>query len=62
VRGAAFTTFIAISMLLYANPTDLQSRFNERVGETLLGVGLAYFFGLVVPAVGARLHAARTGS
>jgi hypothetical protein len=57
-----FTTFIAISMLLYANPTDAQSRFNERVGETLLGVGLAYFFGLVVPAVGARLHAARTGS
>jgi hypothetical protein len=51
-----FTTFIAISMLLYSNPTDAQSRFNERVGETLLGVGLAYFFGVAVPAVGARLR------
>ena len=35
-----FTTFIAISMLVYANPADAQSRFNERVGETLLGVAL----------------------
>ena len=47
-----FTTFIAISMLRYANPADAQSRFDERVGETLLGVGVAYFFGLVVSAVG----------
>jgi hypothetical protein len=54
-----FTTFIAISLLLYANPADAQSRFNERVGETLLGVGLAYFFGLVVPAVAARLRRSR---
>jgi Fusaric acid resistance protein-like len=51
-----FTTFIAISMLLYANPDDAQSRFNERVGETLLGVALAYVFGLLVPWVGARLR------
>ena len=54
-----FTTFIAISMLLYANPADAQSRFNERVGETLLGVALAYFFGLVVPTIGARIKASR---
>lgn len=52
----AFTTFIAISMLVYSNPHDAQSRFNERVGETLLGVGLAYFFGLLVPAVVERVH------
>ena len=55
-----FTTFIAISLLLYANPADAQSRFNERVGETLLGVALAYFFGLVVPTIGAHIKASRT--
>jgi hypothetical protein len=54
-----FTTFIAISLLLYASPADAQSRFNERVGETLLGVGLAYVFGLVVPAVLDRVRGPR---
>ena len=48
---AAFTTFFAISLLIYADPTEGVSRFNERVLETVLGVGLAYFFGLVVPLV-----------
>jgi uncharacterized membrane protein YgaE (UPF0421/DUF939 family) len=57
-----FTTFIAISMLLYADPADAQSRFNERLGETLLGVGLAYVFGLLVPEVAARLRRARAAS
>jgi hypothetical protein len=33
----AFTTFLQ------------QQRFNERVGETLLGVAMAYIFGLAVP-------------
>ena len=55
----AFTTFIAISMLLYSNPSDAQARFNERVGETLLGVAFAYFFGLLVPAATDRLRRAR---
>jgi uncharacterized membrane protein YccC len=55
----AFTTFIAISMLVYAHPHTAQSRFNERVGETLLGVALAYFFGLLVPAVLDRFRTAR---
>ena len=45
----AFTTFIALSMLLYSNPSSVQARFNERVGETLLGVGLAFVFGLALP-------------
>ncbi|HEX5094355.1 MAG TPA: FUSC family protein [Acidimicrobiia bacterium] len=49
-----FTTFIAISLLVYANTDTAQSRFNERVGETLLGVALAYFFGLLVPRVFGR--------
>ncbi len=57
-----FTTFIAISMLLYASPADAQSRFNERVGETLLGVALAYFFGLVVPAVIDRVRGPRAAA
>lgn len=55
----AFTTFIAISLLLYANPANAQSRFNERVGETLLGVAVAYGFGLVVPTVLQRVRGDR---
>jgi hypothetical protein len=48
---SAFTTFFAISLLIHGDPTEGLSRFNERVLETALGVGLAYFFGLVVPLV-----------
>ena len=46
-----FTTLLVLVMLLYATPTvaNEQWRFAERVGETALGVGLAYFFGLVLP-------------
>lgn len=49
-----FTTFIAISLLLYARPQDVGYRFTQRVLETLVGVGVAYLFGLVVPTVRAR--------
>ena len=53
-----FSTWVVITMLLYSNPTiaEEQWRFNERVGETVLGVGLAYVFGLLVPDLLARLH------
>ncbi|HEX4433452.1 MAG TPA: FUSC family protein [Acidimicrobiales bacterium] len=53
-----FTTFLVLVMLLYASPTvaNEQWRFAERVGETALGVGLAYFFGLLLP----RLFRRRT--
>jgi hypothetical protein len=46
-----FTTLLVLVMLLYASPTvaNEQWRFAERVGETALGVGLAYCFGLVLP-------------
>jgi uncharacterized membrane protein YccC len=46
-----FTTCLVLVMLLYDNPTlaNEQWRFNERVGETVLGVALAYVFGLVLP-------------
>lgn len=46
-----FTTFIVISLLIYGTPDQAQSRFAERVGETLLGVGIALLFGVALPAV-----------
>jgi uncharacterized membrane protein YgaE (UPF0421/DUF939 family) len=52
---ATFTTFLAISMLVYSKPATATARFNERVVETLLGVGLAYLFGLALPALWRRV-------
>lgn len=46
---SAFTTFLVFLLLLYSDPQDAGSRFNERLVETLLGVGLAYLFGLALP-------------
>jgi len=48
-----FGSCLVLTMLLYADPTVANERWrlNERVGETVLGVGLAYFFGLIVPGV-----------
>jgi hypothetical protein len=48
-----FTTFLVLVMLLYSNPTvaNEQWRFAERVDETIVGVGLAYVFGLLLPRV-----------
>ena len=45
----AFTTFLVFLLLLYADPQDAASRFGERLLETLLGVAIAYLFGLVLP-------------
>jgi Fusaric acid resistance protein-like len=55
---ATFTTFLVLLMLLYADPTvaNEQWRVAERVGETALGVGLAYLFGLLVPHAVHRLR------
>jgi hypothetical protein len=47
----AFTTFLVFLLLLYGRPQDAGSRFNERLLETLLGVGIAYVFGLALPAL-----------
>lgn len=47
----AFTTFLVFLLLLYGRPQDAASRFDERVLETLLGVGIAYVFGLGLPAL-----------
>lgn len=48
-----FTTFLVLTMLLYSDATvaNEQWRFAERVGETAIGVGLAYFFGFLAPRV-----------
>ena len=47
----AFTTFLVFWVLLYGKTGngDIERRFLERVLETILGVGIAYFFGLLVP-------------
>ncbi len=45
----AFTTFLVFLMLLYGNPGQAVDRFWERVLETLFGIGVAYFFGILVP-------------
>ena len=51
-----FTTFFALSLLIYDDPSESTSRFNERVLETALGVALAYLFGLVIPAMRQQRH------
>jgi hypothetical protein len=45
----AFTTFLALSLLLWSDPADAESRFAERAGETVLGVGLAWLFVVLAP-------------
>jgi hypothetical protein len=45
-----FTTFLVISLLIYGAPGTAQGRFNERVLETLLGVGVAAVLGVAIPA------------
>jgi hypothetical protein len=52
----AFTTFLVFLLLLHSRPQDAASRFNQRVLETLLGVAIAYLFGLLLPAVVRRLR------
>jgi hypothetical protein len=51
---SAFTTFLVFLLLLYSDPQTATKRFNERVLETLLGVGIAYFYGLALPALAPR--------
>ncbi|HKG38958.1 MAG TPA: FUSC family protein [Conexibacter sp.] len=51
---SGFTTFLVFLLLLYATPEDAGMRFDERLGETLLGVAIAYVFGLAIPALRRR--------
>jgi uncharacterized membrane protein YccC len=45
---AGFTTFLVFLLLLYLEPETAGSRFFERVSETILGVAIAAFFGLIL--------------
>jgi hypothetical protein len=56
---SAFTTFLVFLLLLYSSPQTATKRFNERVLETVLGVGIAYFYGLALPALAERKRAGR---
>ena len=53
---SGFTTFLVFVMLLHDHPEETGQKLGERVGETLVGVGLAVLFGLVLPALAARPH------
>ncbi|GAA4346227.1 FUSC family protein [Angustibacter luteus] len=56
--AGGFNTLLVFLMLLVGDPQDASHRFWERVGETVLGVALAFVFGLLVPAARARRRAA----
>lgn len=47
----ALTTYLAFVLLLYDEPGGGSDRFWERVLETVLGVGAAAVFGLLLPAL-----------
>ena len=51
---SAFTTFLVFTLLLQGAPAEGQDRFNERLSETILGVAIAYLFGLALPRLAAR--------
>ena len=55
-----FSTMLVFLLLLDSDPADVAHRFWERSLETLLGVGLALVFGLLVPWA-ARLLRTRGG-
>jgi uncharacterized membrane protein YccC len=46
-----FTTFLVFVMLVSDDPGDARGRFWERALETGIGVAVAAFFGLFVPAL-----------
>jgi hypothetical protein len=58
----AFTTFLILWCVLYGNATfeNIKYRSGERVVDTLIGVGIAYFFGLLVPKLMQGLTASRS--
>lgn len=52
---SAFTTYFVFIMLLYDDPAQTAQTFDERVGETVLGVALAYLFNGAMPLVSSHL-------
>jgi hypothetical protein len=57
-----FTTFIALTFILVNSAEPPGARFLERALETLLGVGLALFFGAAVPSLLSRFVRRRTST
>jgi hypothetical protein len=59
-----FGSAMVFTLLLFEDPAEatVRWRFNERVGETILGVAVAYFFGLVVPRIAAAHRPTLKGS
>jgi uncharacterized membrane protein YccC len=51
----AFTTFVVFVLLLWDHPSDTAWRFGERNAETILGIVIALFFGVLVPLVLRRI-------
>lgn len=56
-----FTSFIVLTLILQGPGEDPAHRFAERVLETCIGVGIALFFGAVIPAM-IRLWRQRKGT
>jgi uncharacterized membrane protein YgaE (UPF0421/DUF939 family) len=48
---SGFTTFLVLLMILLGHEGEAVSKLNERVLETVLGVGLAYLFGWALPSL-----------
>lgn len=46
---SGFTTYFVFLMLVRGHPDEAITKFNERIGETILGVALAYVFGWLLP-------------
>jgi len=50
------STFVVFVMLLQAHPEPASQKVGERVGETVVGVGLAVLFGIGLPALASHLR------
>lgn len=48
---SAFTTLLVFLVLLNGHTDQTTQKFNERVGETILGVAAAYLFGWLIPTI-----------
>jgi uncharacterized membrane protein YccC len=56
---SAFSTFLVFLTMLAGQPQALAATFDLRVGETILGVALAYLFVWLLPTVAGRLTTSR---
>ncbi len=56
-----FSTFLTFWLLLYTEPTiaNVTYRFNERILETVIGIGIAFLFGIAIPKLITRLRSSK---